>query len=400
MSRTLATRFRYSFAAAAIAAVGTAVVFVPPAGRVEAEVAPAAPAATEVDVAEVAARDVATWSEYSGRLEAVDNVEVRSRVAGQVQSINFREGALVEKGAPLVTIDPAPYQAEVDRAKAELASAEARVVLARADLDRGRKMTAITTISQRDLDNRINALSEAEASVEAAKAVLRTAELNLSYTDVRAPIAGRVDRIEVTVGNLVAAGPGAPVLTRLISVSPIYASFDADEVSVLKALDSIDARGDRRQQVADIPVEMTLPTSDAPVRGKLQLVGAAVDAGSGTIRVRATFDNEDGRLMPGQFARLRMGQAKTNPALLVSERAVGVDQDKKFVLVVDAENKAVYREVKLGAPSGGLRVVTEGLAPGERVVVNGLQKVRPGALLAPQPAPMDAVAGLQKQASR
>ncbi|KAB0266603.1 efflux RND transporter periplasmic adaptor subunit [Microvirga brassicacearum] len=355
--------------------------------------------ATPVSVAVVEARHVATWEEFSGRLEAVGRVEVRSRVAGAVQAIHFREGSLVEKGALLVTIDPEPYAAEVERADAQVVAAEARLSFAQTELDRGLRMTANQTITQRDLDSRMNGVREAEANLRAAKAAAKSSRLNLSYTEIRAPISGRVGKAEITVGNLVAAGPGAPVLTVLVSVDPIYASFDADENVVQRALDTLSTRGDRRGSVADIPVEMTLGSSATVARGKLQLIDHTVDAASGTVGVRAVFDNPDGRLMPGQFTRIRLGHAKTTPALLVSERAVGVDQDKKFVLVVDADLKAVYREVKLGAPADGLRVVTSGLAAGERVVVNGLHRVRPGALIAPQPVPMEANATGQFTAS-
>ncbi|MFD1704445.1 efflux RND transporter periplasmic adaptor subunit [Methylopila henanensis] len=396
---TLSVRLSAGITAAALAAAGVLSFSTLPAGDAGASDAPAAPAATEVGVATLARRDTPSWTVFSGRLEAVEQVEVRSRVAGPIQQIHFREGALVKAGDRLVTIDPAPYAAEVERARAGVAAAEARLTLARADLERGRRMTALSTISQRDLDTRVNALGEAEANLAGAKAALTTAELNLSYTEVRAPVAGRVDRIEITVGNLVAAGPGAPVLTRLTSVDPIYASFDADELAVSRALDSLDDGGDRRERIGDIPVEMTLQAREDQVRGRLQLVGSTVDARTGTIRVRATFANADGRLMPGQFARMKLGQAKTRPALLLSERAVGVDQDKSFVFVVDSENRATYREVTLGASVGALRVVESGLEPGERVVIDGAQKLRPGALVDPRPAAMDAVASVGRQAS-
>jgi multidrug efflux system membrane fusion protein len=396
---SLSRRLSLGAAAFALASLGGLGLTAFPSGDVAADAGAPPAQATPVDVATVESRQVSTWTEFSGRLEAVDYVEVRSRVAGVIEAAHFREGALVQAGQKLFTIDRAPYEAEVDRAQAQVAAAEARVALAKSDLERGRKMTASETISQRDLDQRLNGLREAEANLKAARAVLKTAALNLDYTEVRAPISGRVGKIEITVGNLIAAGPGAPVLARLVSVDPIYASFDADESSVLAALDSVSAEGDRREKVAEIPVEMSIG-ADERVRGRLQLVGNVVDVASGTVRVRAAFDNADGRLIPGQFARLRLGQAKTSPALLVSERAVGVDQDKKFVLVVGGDDKAEWREVKLGATADGLRVVTEGLGAGERVVVNGLQKVRPGALLAPQPASMNAAVGLQKQASR
>ncbi|HEY0291628.1 MAG TPA: efflux RND transporter periplasmic adaptor subunit [Hansschlegelia sp.] len=387
-------------AGAAALAIAGAVFATLPASDVAADAAVAAtPAATPASVAAVQSHDITNWTEFSGRLEAIDRVEVRSRVAGEVETVHFREGALVEKGAALFTIDPEPYKAEVDRARSQVSAAEARLTLAKSDLDRGRRMTALSTISQRDLDSRTSGLQEAEASLQGAKAALRTAELNLGYTEVRAPVAGRVGKIEVTAGNLVAAGPGAPVLTRLVSVNPIYASFDADEETLMRALDTLPKGGDRSDALGAIPVEMSTLTSDGATRGKLIYVDPTVDAGAGSVRVRAVFDNPDGRLMPGQFARLRMGQAKTAPALLVSERAIGVDQDKKYVLVVGQDQKATYREVKLGPSAEGLKVVLSGLEAGERIVVNGLQKLRPGALVAPEPVAMDGSPLTQKQAS-
>ena len=203
----------------------------------------------------------------------------------------------------------------------------------------------------------------------------------------------------MTVGNLVAAGPGAPVLTTLVSVSPIYASFDADEQIVVKALKDLPGGASARGRIEGIPVQMGTAASDGtPYTGRLQLIDNQVDAKSGTVRVRAAFDNADGELIPGQFARIRMGQARNDTALLVNERAVGTDQNKKFVMVVGADNKAEYREVALGAPVNGLRVVTKGLKAGERVVVNGLQHIRPGALVAPQAVTMDAKSEVQPQA--
>jgi membrane fusion protein, multidrug efflux system len=355
-----------------------------------------APPAAPVSVAVVEQRNVEIWDEFSGRLEAIERVEVRSRVAGAVLSSHFREGALVRQGDLLITIDPAPYAAEVDRAQAQVAAAEARVLLTKSDVERGEQLSGSRIISQRELDQRLNASREAEANVKAARAALQSAQLNLDYTQVRAPVAGRVGRLEITVGNLVAAGPGAPVLTMLVSVNPIYASFNADEQVVTRALKTLADEG-AIGQVERIPVRMTIGASDETIEGKLQLIDNQVDARSGTVRVRAVFDNADGRLIPGQFARLRMGQPKAEPALMVNERAIGTDQNKKFVLVVSGENKAEYREVTVGATVDTLRVVNSGLKGGERIVVNGLQRIRPGALLAPQLVRMDARSELQAQ---
>lgn len=377
-------------------AVSSAAFYILRSGNAQANAPAQAPQAVPVSVATVESRNVEMWDEFSGRLEAVERVEVRSRVAGALLSVHFREGAPVKQGDLLITIDPAPYAAEVDRLKAQLAAAEARVLLTKGDVQRGEALSGSRVISQRELDQRVNAQSEAEANVKAAQAALQAAQLNLDYTQVRAPVAGRVGKLEVTVGNLVAAGPGAPLLTTLVSVNPIYASFNADEQVVTRALKTLADEG-VAGQVERIPVRMTTGTTNEGFEGKLQLIDNQVDARSGTVRVRATFDNANGRLIPGQFARLRMGQPKAEPALMVNERAIGTDQNKKFVLVVSDENKAEYREITLGAMVDTLRVVNSGLKPGERIVVNGLQRVRPGAQVVPQLVRMDARSELQAQ---
>jgi multidrug efflux system membrane fusion protein len=380
----------------AIAAAG-AIVFGPQTGA-QASAPASAPPAVPVSVAAVAEREVTTWDEFSGRLEAVERVEVRSRVAGAVQSVHFREGAIVNKGDLLVTIDPAPYAAEVERAEAQVAAAQARLTHATNEHARAKRLWEESAIAQREVDERVNGLREAEANVRAAQAQLQAARLSLSYTQVRAPVTGRIGKVEVTAGNLVAAGPGAPVLAHLVSVSPIYASFDADEQTIVRALRDLPAGASARQRIEGIPVRMDTGFGGEKAHdGRLQLIDNQVDPRSGTIRVRAAFDNRDGALIPGQFARIRMGQPRPAAALLVSERAVGTDQDKKFVLVVGDDNKAQYREVALGAPVDGLRVVRSGLKAGERIVVNGLQRVRPGAVVQPQVVEMTARAEVPVQ---
>jgi len=381
-------------------AASVAAVFMFQSGSAVATPSPAVQA-TPVSVATVVQSDVATWNEFSGRLEAVERVDIRSRVAGTVQGVHFREGALVKAGDLLLTIDPAPYQADVDRADAQVFAAQSRLTNAKSNYERAKQLLADHAISQKEYDDSLNAQSEADANLRAAKAQLQTAQLSLGYTQVRAPVSGRVGKLEITTGNLVAAGPGAPVLTTLVSVSPIYASFDADEQVVVRALKDMPGGASARGRIEGIPVQMGTAASDGtPFQGRLQLIDNQVDAKSGTVRVRAAFDNADGALIPGQFARIRMGQARNETALLVNERAVGTDQNKKFVLVVGADNKAEYREVALGAPVNGLRVVTKGLKAGERVVVNGLQHIRPGALVAPQAVTMDAKAELPQATQR
>ncbi|MBB3350895.1 MULTISPECIES: efflux RND transporter periplasmic adaptor subunit [Rhizobium] len=347
--------------------------------------APAQPPAVPVTVAVVEARDVTAWETFSGRLEAVDRVQVRPRVEGAILSVAFREGALVKQGDLLFTIDPAPYQASVAQAQGQVASAEAKVSLAQTELDRGRRLSDNRTISQSDLDQRQSALAEAQAGLRSAQAALQSAQLNLDYTQVRAPVAGRIGKIEVTTGNLVAAGSASPALTTLVSVDPIYASFNASEEMVTRALAQLPQTDGALPPVEEIPVEVgTLADEGTPIKGKLQLIDNEVDASSGTIGVRAVFDNPGGRLIPGQFVRVRMGQPKAENKIVISDRAVGTDQDKKFVFVVDGENRVAYRQVQLGALTEGQRVVESGLKAGEKIVVNGLQRIRPGAVVVPQ----------------
>lgn len=381
---------------AALAATGAAYKLAPRGSAPVAGSAAAAP--VPVSVAVVEQKDTAIWSDFSGRVEAVGRVEVRPRAAGAIVKAQFREGAMVQQGDLLFTIDPAPYAAEMQGAEAQVASAQARLALAAKEQQRAQQLVGKGFTPQRDVDQRVNELLGAEANLRAMQAALDTARLNLGYTEVRAPITGRVGRIEVTAGNLVPAGPTAPVLTTLVSMNPIYASFEADEQSLARALASLsgDQAGgaDVSERIARIPVEMgTLGSAGTPFHGKLQLVDNVVDARSGTVRVRAVFDNPDGSLMPGQFARLRLGLAHLEPALAIDERAIGTDQDRRFVMVVGKDNKVAYRTVALGATADdGLRLVTSGLKPGERIVVNGLQRVRPGAAVAPQPVAMNAAA--------
>lgn len=353
--------------------------------------APAAAAeqAVSVTVATIEPRQTILWDDFSGRLEAINRVELRPRVAGAIMSANFTEGALVKAGDVLFKIDPAPYAAEVDKAAAQLEAAKARVVFTQSELERGAQLVGNAVVTRRDYDQRDNANREAIANVKAAEATLQTAKLNLDYTEVRAPVDGRVGKIEVTVGNLVAAGTASPVLTSLVSVNPIYASFDADEEVVLRALNSIADASGQRGKLDQIPVEMTT-SGGLSAKGNIQLIDNQVNGQSGTIRVRAVFRNDDGRLIPGQFARVRMGQPKQQALVMIDERAIGTDQDKKFVMAVGDDSRAVYRPVTLGGAVDGLRIVTSGLKSGDRIVVNGLQRVRPGALLKTEVAAMGA----------
>src|SRR5689334_2194283 len=351
--------------------------------------AAAAEQAVPVTVALIEPKQTVLWDDFSGRLEAIQRVELRPRVAGAILSTNFAEGALVKAGDILFKIDPALYAAEMDKASAQLEAARARAVFTAGEVERGAQLVGNAVVTRRDFDQRENANREAIANVKAAEATLQTAKLNLDYTEVRAPVEGRIGKIEVTVGNLVAAGTASPVLTSLVSVNPIYASFDADEEIVLRALNSVADHSGKRGNLDQIPVEMTTSGGTA-VKGHIQLIDNQVNGQSGTIRVRAVFKNEDGRLIPGQFARVRMGQPMQQTLVMIDERAIGTDQDKKFVMAVGDDSRAVYRPITLGGAVDGLRIVTAGLKPGDRIVVNGLQRVRPGALLKTEIAAMGA----------
>ena len=353
-----------------------------------------------VSVSVVAPRETVPWDEFSGRLEAVERVEIRSRVAGAIQEIHFREGALVKQGDLLILIDPSLYAADVARAEGQVAAAKARLILTKSDFERGQQLTDSRTISQRDFDGRINAYREAEANLKAAEATLQTAKLNLGYTEVRAPVAGRVGKIEITVGNLIAAGPGTPVLTTLVSVNPIYASFNADEQVVTRALKTL-ADESAPSEIGRIPVRMGTGTSDGtPYKGQdavdRQPGRCAQRHGAGAGGVRQCRRPADTRPVRADA----MGQPKAEPTLLISERAVGTDQNKKFVMVVDKDSKAEYREVALGVSIDGMRVVTGGLHAGERIVVKGLQRVRPGALVAPEVVAMGFASSATEVAQR
>lgn len=366
-------------------------------GHAEKSVA-AAPPAASVTVAGVLERSVTEWDDFSGRVESIERVDIRPRVSGTIDSVHFKDGQLVKKGDLLFTIDQRPYKAELARAEAARAGAQARAALTKTELERTRRLIEDRAVAKRELDERENAQQEADANLKAADAAVLTARLNLQYTEITAPVSGRVSRAEITVGNLVATGPTAPTLTTLVSVSPVYVNFEVDEPTYIRYA-SGGAVGNAGVQ--RIPVAIGL-TSEVgyPRNGHIQSFDNRLDTGSGTIRVRAVFDNADGMLTPGMYARVRTGDANAKNALLVDDRAVGTDQDKKYVMVVGADNKATYRQVTLGPIVDGLRVVRSGVKKDERIIVNGLQRIRPNDAVTPEVVAMDArVAGLGKPAS-
>lgn len=342
----------------------------------------AAPPAATVDVASVVSQTITDWQEYSGRLEAIDQVDVRPQVSGKLIAVHFKDGSLVNKGDLLFTIDPRPFEAELNRAKAQLASAEAQVTYSSANLGRNQRLIQSNAIAHQELDQAENEARSANANLQAAKAAVETARLNLEYTRITAPVSGRISRAEVTVGNVVSAGNGAQVLTSLVSVSRLYASFDVDEQTYLKYISN-------QRNSAQVPVYLGLANESGFSReGYISSIDNNLNTTSGTIRVRATFDNPKGMMLPGLYARIRLGGGQPRAAILISPTAIGVDQDKRFVVVVDAKNQTAYREVKLGAQQDGLQIINSGLQVGDRIVVNGLQRIRPGDPVSPHLVPM------------
>jgi multidrug efflux system membrane fusion protein len=355
----------------------------------------AAPPPPQVTVASVIERDVTEWDEFTGRLQAVDSVEVRPRVSGLVSAVRFEEGAIVRRGDLLFQIDPRPFQAEVDRLRAELTRARATGQRAASELVTAEKLRAENAIAKEEHDRRAAFAQESTAQTAAVEAALRAAELNLEFTQVTSPIDGRVGRAIVTEGNLVSSGPGeATLLTTVVSLDPVYAYFDADEQIFLKysatGPKGPALRGGLRNRSAELPIRMALSNDEGfPRTGQLDFVDNQLDSATGTIRGRAVFRNTDGQLTPGLFVRLRLAGTQSYRGRLIQDRAVGTDLSKKFVYVVGANNQIEYRSVTLGPLIDGLRVVRNGVEAGESVVVNGLQRIRPGAQVTPVVEEMD-----------
>jgi multidrug efflux system membrane fusion protein len=352
--------------------------------RTQASAGPAAVPPPAVSVAEVLSRPLRDFEEFTGRLEPVTTVSIQPRVAGFIESAQFEEGAHVKKGQLLFRIDARPFQAEVDRLAAQLKRARSQAALAASNRDRGQQLIEKHVIAQQDYEQLETAAASSRDDIGAAEAALAAARLNLEFTQVRSPIDGRVSRMLITPGNLVST---ASVLTTVVSDDPVYAYFDADEQTYLRfAHDGADGSS---------PVYMGLADEDGyPHEGRLDFVDNAVDANSGTIRARAVFANKDGRYTPGLFARIKLVGAQARDSILIDERAIGTDLGKKFVLALKTDNTLEYRPVSLGANIEGLRVVTNGLAAGDVIVVNGLQHARPGASVTPQRVEMQANAAV------
>jgi multidrug efflux system membrane fusion protein len=362
----------------------------PAAGCARPSAQPAEAPPPKVTVAQVIARDVTEWDEFTGRLEAVNTVEVRPRVSGYISAARFKEGGIVRRGDLLFQIDARPFQAEVDRLRAEVVRAKTTVQRAGSELKRADRLASENAMSLEERERRASFAAESSAQVSAVEAGLRAAELDLEFTRVTSPIDGRVGRAIVTEGNLVSSGPGeATLMTTVVSLDPIYAAFDADEQTFLRHLGG--ARQSRTPGQQEMPIRLALANdTDFPRAGTLRFLDNRIDPATGTIRGRAIFRNQDRSLTPGLFVRLQLPGGNAYKGLLIQDRAVGTDLDKRFVLVVTDAGVVEYRVVTLGPLVEGLRVVRSGLEPTDRVIVNGLQRVRPGAKVTVEMVAMDA----------
>ena len=335
-----------------------------------------------VTVAEPIVTSLSEWTEDTGRSEAVETVEVRARVSGHLQRVGFQEGDLVRKGDLLFVVDPRPYEAALARANAEVNRAHADQELARLEAGRAERLFKTNVIAERDWDQQRLSLVQLEARSQSALAAVTSANLDVEYAYVRAPISGRIGRVLVTPGNLV--GPELPTpLATIVSVDPLYVSIDIDEARGLRLI-----RVPASQRIAHVGF---VDEPGYPHDAEVDFLDNRVDPQTGTLRVRLVVRNPDGQLRPGTFARVRLQEGGPHDVLLVSDRAIATDQDRRFVWVVDGEGKVDRRVLTLGPLQDGMRVVRGGLKKGEHVVIRGLQRVRPGAVVTPEVAEMTAM---------
>jgi RND family efflux transporter MFP subunit len=355
--------------------------------------ASAAPPAPSVMVAPVLQQSIEQSSTHVGRVEASQRVELRPRVAGHVEAVLFKEGDVVRAGQPLFRIDTRPFDAALERARAELKLAQARETLSRGEAERARRLAAEQAIAAEELERRTAAYAEAQARVAAAQAVVQGAELDRAFAVVQAPISGRIGRALVTPGNYVSAGAAQAPLATLVATAPLHVHFDVAEPALLERLAAGRGAATWRARVLDARSGRELAV--API----DFSDNEIAAGAGTLRVRARVDHPGAQLVPGQFVRAQVATGDARPALLVQDKAIGTDQGRRYVLVVDDKQAVQYRPVTVGPLHGELRVVTSGLKAGERIVVSGLMRARPGMTVQPQPVAMDAAPAAQAPAS-
>ena len=329
------------------------------------------PPAPKVEFLRLEQSQVRQWTDFSAQISAVESVEVRPLVGGRIDNVLFREGEDVNRGQPLFTIDPRPYQAAVKKAEASLATAKAHARLTSQELSRSRDLINAKLISQSVYDEALTNDDIAQASVMQAQSSLLEAQLNLENAYIVAPISGRVGRAELTVGNIVGSGPSAPVLTTIVARDNVYAEFRVDERTFLSLSDTLST-------TAKLPVQLVIDSGkEAFLEGYVHAFDNRLDSTSGTIRTRAIFENSDDKLVPGMYVDVRLGSANMQNTLLIPERAIGTNQDRKFVYVIDESNTAQYREIVLGKQHHRLRSVDSGLQAGERIVIKGLARIRP-----------------------
>ena len=350
------------------------------------------PPPPQVSVAQVLERNVKDWDEFTGRLQAVETVEIRPRVSGYIDRVAFTEGSQINRGDLLFVIDPRPYKAEYDRAASEVKRYKTALDLSRIELVRVQRLKDSGAVSEEELDERKSAVAQGEANLAGSEAALETAALNLNFTRVTSPIAGRVSRAEVTRGNLVTGGAnGGTLLSSVVSMDPMYLYFDADEQSYLRYTQM--ARTGERPSSRDVanPVQVGLANEEGfPHLGTVDFVDNQLNPQTGTIRARAVLQNKDGVFTPGLFARVQLLGSSEHRAILIDDRAVNTDQNQKYVFLLGPNNTIEYRKITLGRIIGGLRTLRDGLKAGDVIVVNGAQRVHPGMTVTAQRVPMGA----------
>lgn len=342
-----------------------------------------APPPPAVTTAKVLNEEVELWKVYTGRLESAEMVELRPRVSGYIDSVVFKEGSFVKKGELLFKIDDEPFKAEVRRLEAELKSAQAQIALAQRDVKRASSLKQTNAISQEQVDNRNTQLIKAKADADGIQAALQNAKLNLGYTDVTAPISGHISRANITQGNYVSQG--VSILTTLVSSAEIHAYFDVDEETFMSL-----GKSDNGQVGAKAELQLA-GESAYPHQGKIDFIDNQIDPLTGTIRLRAAFSNNAGTLTSGMFARIRMKVGPSTQAILIDETSISSDLNNKYVLVVNDQNIAEYRAVKLGSRKGNLRIIDSGLSEGDVIIVKGIQRVFPGTPVSPSKVEMRSI---------